>query len=69
MWTVREVAEEAHGCAGSSGGIAGGSWGGLHSIIKQASACVYTPLQFFVAWHGVITVAYTGTPPSVVEVS
>lgn len=43
------------------------SWstaGALPALISEAEACTLRPLEFFVAWHGVLTIAYSGFPPA-----
>ncbi|CAM6092942.1 unnamed protein product [Calypogeia fissa] len=39
----------------------------LHSLISQAHACRYEFAEYFVAWQGVLTVAFAGIPPSVIK--
>lgn len=39
--------------------------GVLHSLISQAHACQYEFAEYFVAWQGVLTVAFSGIPPSI----
>lgn len=41
--------------------------GSLLSLISSAHAAVFRPLEFFVAWQGVLTIAYSGFPPSISE--
>lgn len=36
----------------------------LPELIGRHMACIYRPMQFFVAWNGVLTLAYTGIPPA-----
>eukprot|EP01018_Ginkgo_biloba_P016589 Gb_26386 [translate_table: standard] len=38
--------------------------GPLPALISEAQACVLRPLEFFVAWQGVLTIAYSGFPPN-----
>lgn len=38
--------------------------GPLPALISEAEACTLRPLEFFVAWQGVLTIAYSGFPPA-----
>lgn len=39
----------------------------LISIISRAQACVYDAAEFFVAWQGVLTIAFCGIPNSILQ--
>ncbi|GJP34149.1 hypothetical protein CLOM_g18607, partial [Closterium sp. NIES-68] len=41
--------------------------GELAAMISSTRACVYEATEFFVAWQGVLTVAYSGIPPALCE--
>eukprot|EP00897_Mesotaenium_endlicherianum_P000494 jgi/Mesen1/10445/ME000082S09952 len=36
----------------------------LKDLVEQAQACRYQPMEYFVAWQGVLTIAYSGIPPA-----
>ncbi|KAG6543129.1 hypothetical protein Mapa_015378 [Marchantia paleacea] len=40
----------------------------LISIISRAQACVYDAAEYFVAWQGVLTIAYCGIPASILQI-
>ncbi|BBM96726.1 hypothetical protein MPTK1_1g00170 [Marchantia polymorpha subsp. ruderalis] len=40
----------------------------LISIISRAQACVYDAAEFFVAWQGVLTIAFCGIPNSILQI-
>jgi hypothetical protein len=39
----------------------------LEYLVRNTSACVLRPFSFFVSWQGVITLAYKGFPPALVN--
>eukprot|EP00850_Spirogloea_muscicola_P002714 SM000010S04352 [mRNA] locus=s10:1079419:1087306:+ [translate_table: standard] len=39
----------------------------LQDLISRTRACWYQPVEFFVAWQGVLTVIYQGIPPAFEE--
>ncbi|KAL2649486.1 hypothetical protein R1flu_017614 [Riccia fluitans] len=41
--------------------------GVLIPIISRAQACKYEAMEYFLAWQGVLTIAYTGIPSSIVK--
>ncbi|CAI5969434.1 unnamed protein product [Closterium sp. NIES-65] len=47
--------------------VAGMVGGELAAMISSTRACVYEATEFFVAWQGVLTVAYSGIPPALCE--
>ncbi|CAI5522246.1 unnamed protein product [Closterium sp. Naga37s-1] len=47
--------------------LAGMVGGELAAMISSTRACVYEATEFFVAWQGVLTVAYSGIPPALCE--
>ena len=40
--------------------------GTLEDLVAATTACHLKPRQFFVAYHGVLTLAFAGFPPSLV---
>ncbi|CAI7879251.1 unnamed protein product [Closterium sp. NIES-53] len=47
--------------------VAGMVGGELAAMISSTRACLYEATEFFVAWQGVLTVAYSGIPPALCE--
>lgn len=64
-----ELADDvAGGCAGGRGG-AGVMWRGkLEAMVAETRAATFQAVEFFVSWQGVLTIAYSGIPPSLLQV-
>eukprot|EP00192_Tetraselmis_astigmatica_P021737 CAMPEP_0117659398 /NCGR_PEP_ID=MMETSP0804-20121206/6412_1 /TAXON_ID=1074897 /ORGANISM="Tetraselmis astigmatica, Strain CCMP880" /LENGTH=292 /DNA_ID=CAMNT_0005466055 /DNA_START=74 /DNA_END=952 /DNA_ORIENTATION=- len=46
--------------------IAAGLDVGMEPLIKGSHKCLLKPVHFFVSWHGVLTLVYSGFPPPLV---
>ena len=44
------------------------STGALESLVADTAPCILEPMEFFVSWQGVLTIAYTGFPDPLLEV-
>jgi hypothetical protein len=64
---ISEV-ESADYVAGGRGG-AGVMWRGkLEAMVAETRAATFQAMEFFVSWQGVLTIAYSGIPPSLLQV-
>jgi hypothetical protein len=65
---VESADDVARGRVGGRGG-AGVMWRGkLEAMVAETRAATFQAMEFFVSWQGVLTIAYSGIPPSLLQV-
>ncbi len=65
---VESADDVAGGRVGGRGG-AGVMWRGkLEAMVAETRAATFQAMEFFVSWQGVLTIAYSGIPPSLLQV-
>ncbi|CAK9857551.1 unnamed protein product [Sphagnum jensenii] len=64
---VESADDVAGGRVGGRGG-AGVMWRGkLEAMVAETRAATFQAMEFFVSWQGVLTIAYSGIPPSLLH--
>ncbi|KAH8973662.1 hypothetical protein BDL97_01G060000 [Sphagnum fallax] len=64
---VESADDVAGGRVGGRGG-AGVMWRGkLEAMVAETRAATFQAMEFFVSWQGVLTIAYSGIPPSLLQ--
>lgn len=66
MQMVRVDTGQAPAIVCKSGSL---STGPLEAMVADTRACKFEALEFFVSWQGVLTIAYSGIPDSLLEAS
>ncbi len=64
-----ESADDVAGERVGGRGGAGVMWRGkLEAMVAETRAATFQAMEFFVSWQGVLTIAYSGIPPSLLQV-